>query len=85
MAASWVTCAVGNQCARIPRLETGCPVDNTLDMLGTEFYDVIMHWYWETDEADRDAHDHRSRALDLLVRIEQRSAYLIQKEGSHGH
>jgi len=64
---SWVTCAVGNQCAIIPRDAEGGPLDGTLYDLGVIFNSVVEDSNWK-------------KALQILNRIEKLSAILIQKE-----
>ena len=63
----WVTCAVGNQCAIIPRDEDDSPIDNTLYKLGSDFMDDILDEKWK-------------KAIKTLDKIEKRSTILIQKE-----
>jgi hypothetical protein len=46
-AASWVTCACGNQCSIIPRDEDGEPQDKILSALGVDFYDEIRREQYE--------------------------------------
>jgi hypothetical protein len=67
-AVDWTTCACGNQCDIIPRMNNGRPHDNILAELGGihGFYDAIS-------ERDKES------ALDILEMIEIRSAYLIKK------
>ena len=68
-AGDWVTCACGNQCAIIPRSESGRPLDELLATLGGKdfgFYGAIVR---------RD----KEEALHLLKLIELRSAYLIKE------
>ena len=65
LAASWVTCACGNQCEVIPR-EDGVPVDTELNTLGMKFY---------VDVRDMDI----SAARNTLEKIEKRSATLIAR------
>lgn len=65
MAASWVTCACGEQDARIPRDEVdGEPLDADLAELGYRFYMCV--------EDDRYA-----EAFATLAAIEQRAATLL--------
>jgi hypothetical protein len=60
----WVTCAVGNQCAVIPRDEYGSPLDEELEWQGLSFMMAIQNR--DIDEAK-----------DVLRSIEMRSAELI--------
>jgi len=71
-ASSWITCACGNQCDVIPRDAFGMPHDITLQKLGglNGFYGSILY---------RD----KEGALNTLVLIEKRSAYLIQQINNH--
>jgi hypothetical protein len=67
-AASWVTCACGNQCSIIPRETNGMPKDKALLTLGGGeggFYTAIKN---------RDVES----ARHLLHMIELRSAFLIE-------
>lgn len=67
-ARSWTTCACGNQCAILPRMVSGRPVDYLLATLGGNddgFYGAILR---------RD----KVEASHLLRLIEMRSAYLIK-------
>jgi len=66
-AANWVTCACGNQCSILPRDEDGEPWDEFLAELGSEFSYEIDDCNWED-------------ALNILNKIEKRSALLINKE-----
>lgn len=63
---SWTTCAVGNMCAIIPRLDGGQPKDETLSDLGISFHEAIK----EREPA---------RALRILNQIEKRSKLLIKE------
>lgn len=65
-AASWVTCACGEQCATIPRDLSGKPKDKELTMAGLKFNFAI------------EAED-RAEARHWLNIIEQRSADLIKE------
>ncbi len=80
MAASWVTCACGNQCAIIPRAVAGIektyvrtmmcdgePIDGILSALGFEFADAVQNMEWGNAER-------------ILFSIEARSAILIAEE-----
>lgn len=65
-AASWVTCACGNQCEIIPRNSVGCPEDAKLDTLGCQFYH---------DVSRLDV----PKARKTLLAIEKRSLVLIKR------
>jgi hypothetical protein len=82
LAGEWVTCAVGSQCAIIPRkfdvVMQGQPLDPTLNHLGIEFYHSITrmkldHGYGEVQSF----HVHRDDSKLILSKIEQRSAEII--------
>ena len=62
----WVTCACGNLCDVIPRIEGGMPFDPRLQRLGMRFNDAIYN-------ADR------KEALIVLREIENRSIELIKE------
>lgn len=64
---SWVTCAVGNRCAIIPREYHGSPVDKVLWRMGDEFATEFANRRYES-------------AKSLLTKIEARSAILIRQE-----
>ena len=66
-AANWVTCACGNQCSILPRDEDGEPYDDFLAELGSDFSYEIDDQNWKD-------------ALNILNKIEKRSALLINKE-----
>jgi hypothetical protein len=66
LAASWVTCACGNQCSIIPRSMSGMPSDIKLQKLGQKFFNLVETWRW-------------SDALNTLEEIEVWSAQLIEK------
>lgn len=65
-ASDWVTCAVGNQCAIIPRDSVGEPLDEELNWLGISFMMAIKNRNVE-------------EAKEVLGDIERRSAELIAK------
>lgn len=69
-AGNWVSCACGNQCAIIPRYETGNmqgqPVDITLHDLGMRFFNNIKYKDIDT-------------AKETLIAIEKRSSELIEE------
>lgn len=87
LAVNWVTCAVGHQCAIIPRDEDGWPLDKILQDRGQAFYDLLDSWdnaysYHYDEEEDGKPFNHKAyqeKALALLLEIEQRSAELIQQ------
>ena len=61
----WVTCACGNQCDIIPRSSLGCPNDDKLERLGSDFYTDVNAGEWEC-------------AKNTLYLIEKRSAEIIE-------
>ena len=67
---SWITCAVGNQCDIIPRIQSitspgfGAPIDTQLRYLGVLFHNQILLQMYK-------------QALETLEKIELRSAFLI--------
>lgn len=65
-AASWVTCACGNQCAIIPRFSDGEPKDKPLRQLGYQFFYAIEEEKW-------------GAARETLREIEIRAAELIRE------
>lgn len=86
-ARSWVTCAVGNQCAIIPRTtrdihsvsNIGTPLDAQLRDLGQAFSDCFEHLV-DKAENDCDVECEIDGLEDYLEAIEQRSAILIESE-----
>jgi hypothetical protein len=66
LAKNWVTCACGNQCKVLTRDIFGQPKDSALRHLGMSFYGAML------------AEDFQS-AKEILQKIEDRSAKLIQK------
>lgn len=67
---SWATCACGNQCAIIPRLDDedqGRPIDGKLLDLGARFHSYVVSCEW-------------MRAKNILSLIEERSGILIAEE-----
>jgi hypothetical protein len=95
-AKSWVTCACGQQCAVIPRKDSGCPKDVTLAIHGADFSSMLNNMrdtayvfnynhghVGERDSARRSFEALRFNAKAKLASIEQRSAEvlaLIQKD-----
>ncbi len=63
LANSWVTCAVGNQCALIPR-NGSCPIDRDLQRLGNSFAYDILQKRWDD-------------AFENLISIEKRSSEIL--------
>lgn len=79
LAMSWVTCACGNQCAAIPRLEEGHPVDKYLRSLGAKFGGIISGMRSANDAPSSTSllECYRAEAKRVLTAIELRSAALI--------
>lgn len=67
LAMNWVTCACGNQCDVIDRLDDGCPKDDDLEHLGHTFFHDIEDENWK-------------EAKQTLKEIEKRSAFLINQK-----
>lgn len=63
---AWVTCAVGNQCSRIPRERDGRPFDEKIRILGGMFYDRISDGEF-------------GAARDVLEEIELRASKLLSE------
>lgn len=75
----WVTCACGQQCAVIPRRNwDGEPLDGVLKQLGHSFnnaiYDMRHHLGIDDEKFDSAV----STARNLLLKIEDRSTFLIE-------
>lgn len=66
LAGEWVTCACGNQCDIIPRMELGMPEDYKLRVLG-----YLFSGYVDSQEYEE--------AAKILEQIEQRSMQLIEE------
>src|SRR5215217_4099768 len=67
LAGNWPTCAVGNQCAVIPRDSDGEPVDNLLSVLGSEFYKHIKNWWFHNSIGNEVMTDmYRKNALEVF-------------------
>jgi len=66
IAFDWVTCACGNQCAKIPRDDTGMPLDAELINVGADFYANIKN-------------GHITTAKETLRRIEIRSQQILEE------
>lgn len=94
-ARSWVTCACGQQCSIIPRADSGVPMDDVLEELGAEFlikigdikraYRVLVGRVGLPLTQSNRLNGHHQfmlsqmEALDTLIQIEERSAYLIKQ------
>lgn len=66
LSGSYVTCACGQQCDKIPRFaHSGVPKDRVLSNLGLDFCSAIVDSEW-------------SLAQDLLLLIEKRSSLLLE-------
>ncbi len=79
---SWVTCAVGNQCTSLPRLDNGCPVDKKLANLGDAFNIHIHNMWWETISNSDNIYSfqyNKHMAKGILHKIEERSKELLNK------
>jgi hypothetical protein len=82
-AGRWVTCAVGNQCAVIPRLYPltgGEPEDNQLRELGVMFDNQITNMLsYLASRIPNMYEETRISAIQTLYQIEMRSATIIQE------
>ena len=63
-ATDWVTCACGQQDPRIPRYESGGPVDEQLDTFGLDFAMAVRA-------------DNMAGARSLLAKIESRARAVL--------
>jgi hypothetical protein len=66
LAAGWVSCACGSQCAALPRKKSGKPLDEELAGLGLKFYLAIT----QMDAV---------QARVVLEQIEHRSSLLLSQ------
>jgi hypothetical protein len=66
LSAQWITCACGNLCAALPRTKSGTPLDEDLAHYGNYFHLAI-------ESCDS------GTALQILDKIEARSAYLLSQ------
>jgi hypothetical protein len=78
-AISWVTCACGNQCARIPRKSNGSPRDTELANLGVKFANYVQLMFESANRQDSAFIVYQREARAFLAGIEARSAYLIRQ------
>lgn len=69
LAAKWPTCACGQLCKKLNRLEDGTPPDFILRDKGIEFYDYICDANW-------------TEALNTFHAIEARTAELLSNPES---
>lgn len=77
---SWITCAVGNQCAAIPRNTIGAPDDIMLYELGVDFMNTIeLMRYSERHGRPEAMYDARNKAKAILGWIEDRTALLLDE------
>lgn len=68
MAQRWPTCACGQLCRQLPRMEDGCPKDSKLRGLGGSFADKVNRRQW-------------CKALDIFQQIEARTTELLEEQG----
>jgi len=66
-AGEWVTCACGNLCDAIPRINRGAPEDFYLQRYGIQFSYAIDNQDWP-------------KARVLLMQIETRSQFLLHEQ-----
>lgn len=76
LAGSWVTCACGNLCNKLPRDSQGKPIDKELNKLGSNFFDDIGDIYAHSDNPVL----YVKKARYSLEKIEERSAYLLNAQ-----
>lgn len=80
LSSNWPTCAVGNQCACIPRDRYGGPIDSPLYKLGRKFDEIISEIYESYDiDSGYVNEEYIVEAKNILDKIEQRSAELIHQ------
>lgn len=79
---SWVTCACGNQCSIIPRYEdVQAPKDIKLRGLGLDFNFALGDMQYHFAHERYHAFEYSKQiAINILLKIEERSAILIKKE-----
>ena len=76
LAADWVTCACGNQCAALSRDEDGEPMDPELKKLGIQFFNDVETILWAAKPEIKLCVE---EARDTLRKIEERSAFLLRE------
>ena len=70
LSGSWVTCACGNLCDIIPRMDRGRPEDFLLEMLSFIFHEDVTAGDWETAKKNPSNFVERFK-IDSLVPISQ--------------
>jgi hypothetical protein len=82
LSGDWVTCACGNQCAIIPRGAKGMPENQTLRILGNDFYNAVRDTYFSAFFGRHviTFESNVKRAKKVLETIELVSAELIEIE-----
>jgi len=75
-AASWVTCACGNQCDKIPR-DGGEPRDSMLFKLGTQFYTYVSGENWLVATATLRLIEARSSKLLAEIEAKEKAEILL--------
>lgn len=78
----WLTCACGEYAKNLTRGGRGRPKDRMLSYFGQEFHEAIgrMVNHWREGEADKPFRTANLRAAEVLSRIRERSARLMEKE-----
>lgn len=79
---TWITCACGNQCDAIPRNNMGQPEDGDLIDLGLRFSMEIERMdreFFTGGHGNPGLWKSRDVAKEILILVEKRSAYLLQK------
>ncbi|HEX3818623.1 MAG TPA: hypothetical protein VHW03_10075 [Chthoniobacterales bacterium] len=77
LAGNWPTCACGQLCAALPRLQDGCPADDETAWLGVGFFQQVRHARWS--EALRTFHRIEARTEELLLLKNWRDEFGSQK------
>ena len=78
-AGSWVTCAVGNACAIIPRLSEGEPVNDELRRLGERFMNEIDNKYHLSAKTTLEKIEIKSKEL-IQIEVEDAKRIIKQKQ-----
>lgn len=79
LAASYVTCACGTECADILRDALGKPDDEHLADLGMRFYDYITAMKFSHGTEPKRFDNAKKQAINKLGEIERRAKEIIQE------
>lgn len=82
LASNWATCACGNKCKIIPRLEGGAPIDRKLNILGRTFHYYISNMFHANEINE---HMSKNAAKEILKEIEIRSIEIINEIEGKNH